>query len=223
MEGVAATVDWFVEGVAFGSCNCDYGCPCQFEARRPTHGDCCGFEVIRIDSGHFGPVPLAGLRAALLYAWPGPIYEGNGEMQAIIDERANAEQRRALETVLHGGETDEGKTHWWVFRAMSSTVHPTIFKPIEFEVQIDARTARAVISGILESTGRPIRSPATGAEHRVRIQIPGGIEFETAEIGSATTKALASIRLDLNDTYGQFNIVRHSGRGVVRSTRRNPA
>ena len=37
-------VDWYVEGVAFGNCNCDYGCPCQFE-RRPTHGNCRGFEV----------------------------------------------------------------------------------------------------------------------------------------------------------------------------------
>jgi hypothetical protein len=209
-------VDWYVEGVAFGGCNCDYGCPCQFEARRPTNGDCRGFEVIRIERGHFGPLQLSGLCAALFYAWPGPIYEGNGEMQAIIDDRANPEQRRALETVLHGGETEEGKTHWWVYRAMSRTVHPTIFKPIEFDVQIDARTARVSIPGILESTGRPIRSPATGAEHRVRIQIPGGIEFETAEIGSATAKSLASIPLDLNDTYGQFNIVRQSGRGVVR-------
>lgn len=216
MKDVKAPVDWYVEGAAFGSCNCDYGCPCQFESRRPTNGHCRGFEVLRIDTGRFGRLQLAGLSAALLYAWPGPIYEGNGEMQAVIDERADAEQRSALETILYGGETDEGKTHWWVYRAMSSTVHPAIVKPIEFEVNIDARTARLRIPGVLESTGRPIRSPATGAEHRVRIQIPDGIEFETAEIGSATTKSLASIRLDLNDTYGQFNILRHSGRGVIR-------
>jgi hypothetical protein len=100
---------------------------------------------------------------------------------------------------------------------MSSTVHPPIFKPIEFEVKIEARTARVRIPGILESTGRPIRSPATGAEHRVRIDIPDGIEFEIAEIGSATTKTLvSSIILDLSDTYGQLNVLRHSGHGVVR-------
>lgn len=211
-----AGVDWYIEAASFGNCNCDYGCPCQFESRRPTHGHCRGFEAMRIERGHFGPVPLAGLHAALIYAWPGPVYEGNGEMQAIIDERATGEQRRALETVLHGGETEEGKTHWWVYRMMSSTVHPSLFKPIEFDVDIDARTARVVIPGILESTGRPIRSPATGGEHRVRIDIPNGIEFELAEIGSATTTCLGSVRLDLNDSYGQFNIVRHSGRGVVR-------
>ena len=45
-------VDWYVEGPSFGSCNCSYGCPCQFEAL-PTHGHCRGFEVLRIDKGHF--------------------------------------------------------------------------------------------------------------------------------------------------------------------------
>ena len=67
----------------------------------------------------------------------------------------------------------------------------------------------------LESSGRPIRSPATGDEHRVRIDIPNGIEFDIAEIGSGTTKTMASIVLDLKDTYRQFNVLRHSGKGVV--------
>jgi hypothetical protein len=26
-----ANVDWYVEGIEFGNCNCVYGCPCQFE------------------------------------------------------------------------------------------------------------------------------------------------------------------------------------------------
>ncbi len=70
-----AYVDWSVKGVAFGNCNCIYACPCQFEAL-PTHGRRAGFEAIRIDEGHFGDVRLEGLRAALLYAWPGAIFEG---------------------------------------------------------------------------------------------------------------------------------------------------
>jgi hypothetical protein len=74
-----------------------------------------------------------------------------------------------------------------------------------------------MIPGVLESTARPIRSPSTGAEHRVRIQLPNGIEFETAEIGSGTTKTTASIRLDLKDTYGHFTALRQSGKGVVHS------
>jgi hypothetical protein len=54
----------------------------------------------------------------------------------------------------------------------------------------------------------------------VRIAIPNGIEFEIAEIGSASTKATGPIALDLNDSYGQFNLLRHSGTGVVRPRRR---
>ena len=207
-------VDWSIEAVSFGNCNCDYGCPCQFE-RRPSEGNCRGFEVGRIEHGHFGSVTLDGLCYALLYAWPGAVFEGNGALQAIIDERAHQEQRQALATVLYGGETEEAKTHWWVYHAMCTMVHEPIFRPIEFAVEIDRRTARVVIPGVLESTGRPILSPATRDEHRVRIDIPNGIEFEIAEIGSATTTATGPIQLELNDTYGQFNIVRHSGTGLV--------
>ena len=166
--------------------------------------------------GHFGDVALDGLCAALLYGWPGPIYEGNGECQAVIDERANDEQRDALSTLLYGGETDEGATHWWVYTTMSSTVHPPLFKRIEFDADIERRKARILIPGVLESTARPIQSPATGAEHRVRIGLPKGIEFDVAEIASGTTKTVASIALDLKDSYFHFNNLRQSGRGVLR-------
>ena len=77
-------VDWYVEGVEFTNCNCSFGCPCQFEAL-PTHGDCRGVEVIRVDKGHFGGVDLSGLTVAMLYAWPGPVFEGGGELQAVIE------------------------------------------------------------------------------------------------------------------------------------------
>ena len=210
-----AYVDWYIEGKQFGNCNCNYGCPCQFEAL-PTDGTCRGFEVLQIDKGHFGDVKLDGLRVASFYSWPGPIFEGNGEIQVVIDERADDAQRDALRRVLHGEETEEAATHWWVFNAMSSTVHETLYKPIDYEVDIDGRTARVSIPGIVESTGRPIKNPVDGGEHRVRIDIPGGIEFALAEIGSASTKADGAIKLDLNDSYGQFNILRHSATGVVR-------
>jgi hypothetical protein len=206
--------DWYVEGIEFGNCNCLYGCPCQFEGL-PTDDHCRGFEVVRIDRGHFGDVVLDGLQVAMIYAWPGPVFEGKGELQVIVDERADARQREALVKILHGEETEEGATHWWVYRTMSETVHPTLVLPIEFEVDLEARRARVAIPGVLESVGSPIKSPATGQEHRVRIEIPNGIEFERAEVAIATTRAIGAIPLDLADTYGQFNLLRHSGRGVV--------
>jgi hypothetical protein len=206
-------IDWYVEGIEFGSCNCSYGCPCQFEAP-PTHGNCRGFEVLRIDKGHYGDVPLAGLKVAIAYAWPGQISEGNGELQVIVDDQADPRQRAALLKVSMGEDTEPGATHWWVYREMSSRIHEPVVRPIEYEVDLDARTAKLSIPGVLESVARPIRG-ATGDEYRVRIQIPHGIEFEIAEIGSATTTSTGVISLELTDTYGQFNVLRHSGRGVV--------
>jgi hypothetical protein len=209
-------IDWLVEGLEFGCCNCAYGCPCQFE-QWPTNGDCRGFEAVRIERGHFGDVPLEGLTIVMLYAWPGPIFEGKGEIQPIIDARASDAQRAALAKILLGEETDEGATHWWVYRAMSETVYETLYESIEFDVDLDARRGHVRIPGVLESTGRPIISPATGQEHRVRIDIPNGIEFEQAEIGSASVNATGTIALNLSDTYGQFNRLRHSRHGVVHS------
>jgi hypothetical protein len=210
-------IDWRVEGIKFGNCNCDYACPCQFESR-PTHGDCSGVEIIRIDRGHFGDVSLDGLHSVVQYRWPGPVYEGKGEMQAIIDRRATPEQRRALVAILHGAETKDAATHWWVFHAMSPTRHPPLFETIELEVDVPARTAHARIPGLLESKGRPILSPVDGAPHRVRIDLPDGMEFEIAEIGSASTKAATTMSQVFTDSYGQFNTFRITGNGFDHSS-----
>jgi len=207
-------IDWYVEGVKFGNCSCDHACPCQFESR-PTHGYCHGVEIIRIDRGHFGEVKLDGLRTVVQYQWPGPIYEGKGEMQAIIDKRASPEQRQALIAILHGDETDEAATHWRVFRAMSDIVHEPLFESIDLEIDVEARTARASIPDILEASGRPITSAVDGKPHRVRIDLPNGMEFHQAEIGSASARTSTVMRLALNDSYGQFNRFRISRNGFV--------
>lgn len=62
-----STTDWYIEGIEFGSCNCVYACSCQFEAL-PTYGHCRGFEVLRIEKGHFNDIVLDGLNVAMLYA-----------------------------------------------------------------------------------------------------------------------------------------------------------
>ena len=47
------------------------------------------------------------MRAAGIWHWPGAVHEGNGSMQLIIDERADATQRDALIKILSGQETEE--------------------------------------------------------------------------------------------------------------------
>ena len=173
-----AHVDWYVEGPSYGNCNCGYSCPCQFE-ELPTHGDCRGFEVLEVTKGHFGDTDLAGTKAALMYAWPGPIFEGKGEMQVIIDPSATQAQRDALEKIFQGKETEDEATHWWVFHAMCDTVHDTVLAPIDYSVDIDERTEGPVDNptggkawqgagdGTAAQRHRPSADACTGREVKV--------------------------------------------------------
>lgn len=209
-----AKLQWVVKGREFANCNCSYGCPCQFNAL-PTHGNCVAAIGYQIDQGHYGEVKLDGLRAAALYAWPAAVHQGNGTMQLIIDERANAKQRDALVKIMTGQETDDMATMWWIYAAMSPNKLEPLFKPIEFVVDVDGRRARLSVPGLLETVGEPIRNPVTNAEHRVRIDMPHGFEYRLAEIGSGSTKATGKIPLDLKSSYGQFANIHLSNAGVV--------
>ncbi len=205
-------IEWFIKGRSYGNCNCDHACPCQFEGL-PTKGYCEAFEVFEASEGEFAGVDLAGVRFASVYAWPGPVFEGGGQMQTIIDERCSDAQRDALEHIVHGKETLEGSTHWWVFHAMCDTHHETLVRRIEVATDLEAGTASCSIEGVLESTAEPIRSPVDGSSHRVRIQVPNGIEFETADIINASTTTHGAVPLTMKDSYGQLCELHHTYRG----------
>ena len=207
--------DWQIEGRELANCNCAYGCPCQFNAL-PTYGNCHAFIGYQIDKGHFGDVRLDGLRAALVVSWPGAVHEGNGTMQVIVDERADARQREALRKIVSGEDTAEMATMWWVYSAMSPNKLETLYKPIEFEMDTEKRTGRLSIPGVGEMTGEPIRNPVTGDEHRVRIDLPHGFEYTRAEIGSASSSVKGQIPMELKNSYGQFAELRLSDKGVIR-------
>jgi hypothetical protein len=207
--------EWRVKGTELANCNCAYGCPCQFMGL-PTHGDCRAAVGYEIEAGHFGDVRLDGLRAVTLYSWPGAVHEGNGTMQLVIDERANAAQREALVKILSGEETDEMATMWWVFSAMSPNKLEPLYRPIEFAVDVAARRGHFRVPGLVETIAEPIRNPVTGAEHRVSVHMPGGFEYHAAEFGSAATTAQAAVPLEgLTGSHAHFVHLHLSNRGVV--------
>lgn len=210
-----AYVEWEVKAREFANCNCSYGCPYQFNAL-PTHGHCWAVVGYAIDAGHFGTTRLDGLRAVYVAKWPGAVHQGNGELQIIIDERANTTQREALRTILYGEETDPGTTVWNVFRSMITTVHDPLYADIQFDVDIEARRASLTVPNLVDMTGEPIRNPVTGAEHRARIELPNGFEYTVAEIGSGTSTARGAVPMELSDSYGQFAHLHLSTHGVIR-------
>ena len=71
---------WSFDADYLQSCNCDYGCPCEFSAP-PSPGFCEGMGVWRIDQGEYDGLSLKGTGLAFAAKWPGAIHEGNGTVR----------------------------------------------------------------------------------------------------------------------------------------------
>ncbi len=171
---------------------------------------------MEIEEGHYGDVKVDSLRMGGIYQWPGAVHEGRGKWQAFIDVRADENQREALLKIMSGQDTDPMATMFAVYFSTLEKVYDPIFAPIEFEVDVEGRKGRYVVPGLVETRGEPIKNPVTGAEHRARIDLPHGFEYEIAEIGSGTTKTQGNIKLDLKSSYGQFAHLHLNNHGVVR-------
>ncbi|MDB5691111.1 MAG: hypothetical protein JWO81_174 [Alphaproteobacteria bacterium] len=207
-------VDWRMKGPEIANCNCDWGCPCQFNAL-PTRGNCRAMTAMRIDEGHFGDVPLAGLSWVGMFAWPGPIHEGGGEAFAVVDEKASPEQRQAILTILSGQETEPGATIFNVFATVIDRMHEPEFRPILFEADEERRTGRVTVEGIIDTKVDPIRNPVTGAEHRAQVMLPNGFEYKKAEYASGETSATGAVSLDWQSRHAHMAMLDLSTRGAA--------
>jgi hypothetical protein len=203
METTTKT-DWRITGEEAASCNCAWGCPCQFNAI-PTHGRCEAFAGWQIQQGNFGPTSLDGVRFAGIYWWPGPIHHADGTYQLIIDGQATAEQRNAL-VALHTGT--HGGTFFEIFAAVCPHRLEPVIAPITFESDREKRQAHLHVPGMGELRTEPIKNPVTGEEHRVRIVLPNGFEYKEAEVASSAmlrVHAQAPLIFEHQQTYAQLN------------------
>jgi hypothetical protein len=205
---------WEIQADEFVNCNCAYGCGCQFNAL-PTHGFCEAIGGFAVKRGHFGDVRLDGLNAIGVMRWPGPIHQGHGQCFVIVDERADATQRQALLAILSGQETEPFATVWSVFASTMEKVLDPVFKRLDIAIDVDSRRGHSRVDGLIDVQGEPIRNPVTGREHRVRIDLIGGFEYELAEIGSGSAKVGGPIPLSLQNTYAQFAHIHLNNRGIV--------
>ena len=94
---------WKMTGELEEACSCDAACPCWFDSM-PTKMNCSGGQVFFITRGTYGGVSLDGLGIAFMGQSP----DGTTMMQSMgnwnfvsiyIDEKANPEQRKALEAI----------------------------------------------------------------------------------------------------------------------------
>ncbi len=93
-----AVVKWHMKGSLIGACNCDWGCPCSFDAR-PTRGYCDGVYAWVVKEGAYGGIDLSGVSFIFGGHAPGAVHEGNLTSVIIVDAAANDRQRDAILTL----------------------------------------------------------------------------------------------------------------------------
>ena len=205
---------WTIKGSEFIHCNCAYGCPCQFNAL-PTHGHCQAIGGVHIDEGRHGDTDISGLNVALVVKWPGAIHEGRGQVVPIVDERADEKQREALLRIMSGLDTVEGGSFFQVFSTTYEKVHEPVFAPIELDIDIEGRSAKLNVPGVMEARGEPIRNAVTGEESHAQIRLPQGFEYDVAEMGRGWASTRGPIELELADSHAHFAELHMTESGVV--------
>lgn len=206
-----ASIKWRMKGKWLKNCNCDPGCPCDFWAK-PTHTKCEGMLAMEVEEGQFGKTSLKGAKFAATYHWPGPLHEGRGTIQPFLDHKTTPAQREAILTILSG---KAGNPWFEVVASLVTTVLEPQIVPIQIEHNLKRRRARVVIPGILETVTEPIRNIATGEAHQIRVELPGGMEYKTAEIATAVVnKATGQIKYDCPNGHSSLAHVEQTQAGL---------
>jgi hypothetical protein len=207
---------WVFKSETYDNCNCSVSCGCQFN-EPTTHGNCQFAYVGTIVEGHFNDTPLAGLKWALLCIFPGEIAEGNGKRQIVIDERADAAQRIALETILSGEACAPLSNFFSVFASTCSEFCQTLYRPIHLEANQERRTAKVDIPGVMHSSGRPIINEFTGEPFHIALTRPSGsFEFTYAEIGLGVTSVTSEMDMAYEDSWAHWCIHHFNQDGLIR-------
>ena len=163
-------------GVVLVACNCDFGCPCNFNAP-PTRGKCEGGWTWHVQHGSLDGVSLDGLNFSVYVKWPGAIHEGNGEAVILVDARADDRQRQAVATLVRGDVGGPWGTLAWTW--------PIIHGPlaVPYEIELNGIATRIKAGEALEVESTTIRNPVTGAEVHPGVVLPEGIIVKQADLG----------------------------------------
>lgn len=205
------TTEWLMKGEYLKNCNCAPGCPCDFWSD-PTHLKCEGMCGMRVNEGNYGDVSLNGLIFVCTYHWPGPLHEGNGTLQPFILDKSTEEQRKALLTIMSG---KAGNPWFEVLASLISTLLEPQFVPIDFEFDLEKRHAKVAIEGALETISSPIINKANGEEHRIRFDMPKGMEYFRPEIAMAKVlKGTGEITFNWPDAHSSMSVVEHTEAGL---------
>ncbi|HTH21937.1 MAG TPA: DUF1326 domain-containing protein [Nitrososphaeraceae archaeon] len=180
--------NWKLSGDWFDVCKCNIPCPCTF-AQTPSYGDCDGVMVYHIRKGLYGETPLDGLNVLILDSFKGNIWAGETKVDVALffDERADEEQRKALDMIFTG----KAGGLMGQFAKLFGKVRGVESAPIKFEIAEDLAYWSAEIPGKVIAKGEALTGPMTPTGKRVQtINAPG------SEVGPGTVATWGTAIID---------------------------
>ena len=186
-----------VAGDVLIACNCDWGCPCNFNAR-PSKGFCEGGWIWTIEHGEIDGINVDGLGLAVFSKWPGAIHEGGGRATCYIDGNADDAQAAALTRVVRG----EFGGPWAIFIKTYDLAAP-VFAP--FDIHLARHGSRATIGDVVELEFQTIRNPVTNAEVHPEIVLPEGLVVKRGGVAASTVfRVKDALGYDHSGQYAAF-------------------
>jgi len=172
--------EWSLQGNVLIACNCDWGCPCNFNAL-PSKGHCEGGWTWHVDRGAIDGLAVDDLAFSVYCKWPGAIHHGHGEAVIFIDDRANDRQLDAIGALVTGKFGGPWGTLAWTW----PTIHGP--KPAKFEIAIDGLHSRLRVGDALEIEATPITNPVSGIEAHPSVVLPQGIVVKRGDLCATST------------------------------------
>jgi hypothetical protein len=208
MASLTQIPKWSLEADYVETCNCDYGCPCNFTGF-PTYGFCRALVLFHIKSGNYGNVKLDGLDLVYAASWPKAIHEGNGTVQLFITKRAHENQRQALINIFSGQAKGEGP-----FAVFAPTIK-YFLEPqfVDIKVRINGRKSSFSVPNVMDVQLENFKNPVTGEEQDARIQLPKGFIWKVAQAARTKIMRITTPNLNFDDSGKNafYSVVKYKG------------
>jgi hypothetical protein len=177
------------------TCNCDYGCPCNFSGF-PTYGFCRALVFYQIRKGSFGDTRLNGLSVILAASWPKAIHEGDGTQRIYVSKEASKAQLDAIEKIWYGKAKGNGPF------AIFASVTKYFLDPVQAEIKfkIDGKRSSFSVPGVLDVQTEPFKNPVTGEESDTEIHLAKGFIFQKAKACRTKVMRIVSPNLSFDDS-----------------------
>lgn len=204
------STEWRIEAEHILSCNCDYGCPCNFNAL-PTYGNCEALVAYHVRKGSFGETKLDGVTFAWGLWWPKAIHMGDGVGKLYVDKKATPEQVKAIEEITSG---NNGGGVFTIFPSTFTKTLPTELVNIDFHfVEFEAWFT---VEGAGEGRLQHIVNEKTGANFKGEVILPGGINYKRGQVASADWQWNAEgFAMNYTKRHGSTSVSTYTNEGCI--------